>query len=419
MNRVALMMSLALLTSVACGQRDPASTTSAVAPAGAPASDPETVKKAGELLEAVAKTYREAPAFTDTINLQIEGPGFNQKQDVTLEAGTGRDLRMVLNDFEFTVVGDQLYVTHKDASEKYFVTKVDATLDQTLTRVFGANSGVPMPLALRLSKPGDKILDHFVMNMLPGSEIVGMGSAKGADGGTVSEVYVGSQEGTGVVSIDSEQKLVKAVSLQRKPANAPGGFEIKGTFTLSPKIVTAALTTMVFDPGQRSAVDNVSRLIQVSPGDMSPDFTLTDAAGKPMKLSELRGSAVVLDFWATWCGPCRRALPMLEQFHKYTQESGQPVKVFAVDVWEKQQTNDEKKATATKFWTAQKYTTPLVFDFEGTVARTFGIQAIPTTVVIGPDGRVAQIHRGASDNMVELLKKETSELINQKPKTAG
>jgi peroxiredoxin len=110
---------------------------------------------------------------------------------------------------------------------------------------------------------------------------------------------------------------------------------------------------------------------------------------------------------------------MLEQFHKYTMESGQPIKVFAVDVWERQQTNEEKKAVAMKFWEAQKYSVPLVFDFDSKVAQSFGVQAIPTTVVIGPDGRVAKLHRGASNAMVELLKKESSELLAATPKASG
>jgi hypothetical protein len=53
------------------------------------------------------------------------------------------------------------------------------------------------------------------------------------------------------------------------------------------------------------------------------------------------------------------------------------------------------------------------------VAQSFGVQAIPTTVVIGPDGRVANMHRGASNAMVELLKKESSELLAATPKASG
>jgi thiol-disulfide isomerase/thioredoxin len=401
---------------VACGQKDPAASTTTIA---TPSSDSEAISRAKALLELVAKTYREAPAFTDTIILRLQGPGLDQEQVVPLMAGSGGNVHMVLNDFEFTVVGDQLYVAHNDASEKYFSTKVVGTLDETLSKTFGGNSGVPLPLALRLSKPGANQLDRFLMNMLPEAQVAGMGSTEGTDGNAITQVYFSSPEGTAVVGIDAKQNLVKTITMQRKPANAPDGFELTGSFEFSPKIVASLPSPIAFDPGNRKAVDTVSRLVQVGPGDLSPDFTLTDVNGQAVKLADLRGSVVVLDFWATWCGPCKRALPMLEQFHKYTMESRQPIKVFAVNVWERPQTNDEKKAVAMKFWEAQKYSVPLVFDFDSKVAQSFGVQAIPTTVVIGPDGRVAQVHRGASDAMVELLKKETLELLAAGSKASG
>lgn len=418
MNRLALIATLALFTSVACGQKEPTSTTSNTAPVAAtppPAGNPDTVRKATELLEASAKAYREAASLTDTIDIQIKGPDLDQKQVINIEAGPGRDLRMTLNEFEFTVVGDYLFVEHKEVSEKFFKTKHDGSLAQTMARAFGPNATVPMTVALRESKPGDALINAVLMNMLPGAQIVDMAPSKNPAHAGATDVFLASAEGTAVVTIDSDSKLIKSVTLHRKPAGAPEGFELDASFALSPTIASSLATPIAFDPGTRRAVDNVARLIQVGPGDMSPDFTLVDVNGANVKLSDLKGSAVVLDFWATWCGPCRRALPMLEQFHKYTVESGTPVKVIAVDVWEREQTNEAKKAAATKYWGTQNFTVPLMFDFEGTVAAKFGVQAIPTTVVIGPDGRVAQIHRGASGDMVDMLKRETAELFAPKP----
>jgi len=140
---------------------------------------------------------------------------------------------------------------------------------------------------------------------------------------------------------------------------------------------------------------------------LAPDFTLAMGNGTSVTLSELRGQVVVIDFWSTWCGPCKAAMPTYDQFARWADESGKPIKVYAVHTMEKkddQATIDE----VARMWGQAGYETLVLFDFDSVVARKFGVRSIPTTIVIDPEGRIAKRHVGfdRSGNMGNVLRME-------------
>ncbi|MBC7834818.1 MAG: TlpA family protein disulfide reductase [Phycisphaerales bacterium] len=112
-------------------------------------------------------------------------------------------------------------------------------------------------------------------------------------------------------------------------------------------------------------------------GDTAPDWTLNDAEGSPHKLSDYKGKVVVLDFWATWCGPCVKAMPSVQRLHEKYKDKG--VKVFGVNTWE--------KGDAPKFMKDKGFTYGLLMKGDD-VAKAYGVNGIPTFYVIGHDGKV-------------------------------
>lgn len=112
-------------------------------------------------------------------------------------------------------------------------------------------------------------------------------------------------------------------------------------------------------------------------GKPAPDFALMDSAGEPVKLQSLTGNVVVLDFWATWCGPCKAAMPEVQKLHERFQ--GRPVRVFGVNCWE--------SGDAAGYMTKNKFTYGLLLSGDE-VAKAYGVSGIPTFVVIGVDGKV-------------------------------
>ena len=114
-------------------------------------------------------------------------------------------------------------------------------------------------------------------------------------------------------------------------------------------------------------------------GDVAPDFTLKTFDGKSVSLSDYRGKPVVLNFWASYCHPCREEFPLFRE--QLAEHPGEFV-VLGVDA-------KDIESDAEKFAEDQKATWPIVFDASNDVAKAYGVAAVPQTFFIRPDGTVA------------------------------
>ncbi|GJQ26212.1 MAG: hypothetical protein HBSAPP02_12440 [Phycisphaerae bacterium] len=130
-------------------------------------------------------------------------------------------------------------------------------------------------------------------------------------------------------------------------------------------------------------------------GPLAPDWTLKSMDGRDVRLADLRGRVVLLDFWATWCGPCRMAMPGVQRLHN--KFAGKPVSIFGVNCLERGGTD-----RAVQFIRDKGYTYPQLID-NGFVANAYGVRGIPTFVVIGPDGRILFRGSGYSPQQEEKI----------------
>lgn len=125
---------------------------------------------------------------------------------------------------------------------------------------------------------------------------------------------------------------------------------------------------------------------ELSVGDSAPDFTAEIADGGSFTLSEQSGKAVLLNFWATWCGPCVGEMPAFEKLYK---EYGQEIEILAVNC-------EEDKEIVNQFISDNGYHFPIAYDLEGKISEQYPCDGIPYTLVIGKDGAVKNIYLGAS-----------------------
>lgn len=139
---------------------------------------------------------------------------------------------------------------------------------------------------------------------------------------------------------------------------------------------------------------------EVLEGKPAPAVELPTLDGKAFKLSEEKARVVVLDFWATWCPPCRRGLPVIQKISEWAAAEKLSVAVYTVNL---QEDVDEVK----KFMTENKLTLPVLMDAKGEVGMAYGCETIPRTAII-VDGKVLKIHSGFSPDMEEEIKKEIS-----------
>jgi len=123
------------------------------------------------------------------------------------------------------------------------------------------------------------------------------------------------------------------------------------------------------------------------PGQMAPDFSLNDLLGNVVTLSDLRGDVVIIDFWATWCGPCRRVMPHLQEIHDKFGDQGVTIVAITLDK------NPER--VVPPYLKQNKYGFTVVVS-DGKVTNDYcGIKSIPSTFIVSPDGKVYKQYTGA------------------------
>jgi cytochrome c biogenesis protein CcmG, thiol:disulfide interchange protein DsbE len=125
--------------------------------------------------------------------------------------------------------------------------------------------------------------------------------------------------------------------------------------------------------------------LALSPGQTVPDIALGVGAER---LSGLKGKVVYVDFWASWCGPCRQSFPWMNEMQAKYGAKG--LQIVGVNL-------DAKRADADQFLAQVPAKFSLGFDAKGDSAKQFGVKGMPTSVLIGPDGKVLAIHQGFKD----------------------
>jgi peroxiredoxin len=132
-------------------------------------------------------------------------------------------------------------------------------------------------------------------------------------------------------------------------------------------------------------VMGVSLSLAGDAGGPAPEFTLNARDGKEVKLSQLRGQVVMLNFWASWCVPCREEMPLLEQMHK--KYKGLGFTLVGVNV-------DKDSALAEGILKATPVSFPVLLDPSSKVAKLYNVATMPSSVIIDRKGQIRYVHRG-------------------------
>lgn len=136
----------------------------------------------------------------------------------------------------------------------------------------------------------------------------------------------------------------------------------------------------------------------------APNFTLKSLSGKNIKLSELTGNVVLVNFWASWCGPCRQEMPLLDAIHKKYEPLG--FTVLGINV-------EEQVANAKSFIDERPVDFPILFDSNNQVSKLYNVIAMPTTVVIDRDGKIRYIHQGYQSGDEVKYRKMVKTLVRE------
>lgn len=159
-----------------------------------------------------------------------------------------------------------------------------------------------------------------------------------------------------------------------------------------PRLVVAALF----------AVSAAAPLFAAEAGRTAPAFSLPVAAGDTVALASLRGKVVYVDFWASWCGPCRRSFPWMNEMQQKYGARG--LIVVAVNV-------DKKRADAERFLTHTPGKFLIVYDPAGTTPAAYAVQGMPSSYLIDRSGMIAYVERGFQDEHKAALEARIAALL--------
>ena len=140
----------------------------------------------------------------------------------------------------------------------------------------------------------------------------------------------------------------------------------------------------------------------IAPATIAPDFTLRTMDGPNLRLQEQRGRVVLVNFWATWCGPCRQEMPHLNRLYEKYRASGFVMLGVNVD-------DDSRNAAEVAAKLGLKF--PVLLDTDKRVSKLYALETMPSTVLIDRDGRIQYLHRGYVTGYEDTYEKQIRELL--------
>lgn len=142
----------------------------------------------------------------------------------------------------------------------------------------------------------------------------------------------------------------------------------------------------------------------VTPATGAPDFTLPSLGGPNLRLQEQRGRVVMINFWASWCGPCRVEMPHLARLYDKYRSAGFTVLAINID-------DDPHKAASLAKQLGMTF--PVLLDTEKKVSRLYDLGTMPSTLLVDRDGRVRYVHRGYRDGYETTYDQQIRELLRE------
>ena len=139
-------------------------------------------------------------------------------------------------------------------------------------------------------------------------------------------------------------------------------------------------------------------------GQSAPDFVLKSSAGNNLRLSEYRGDVVMINFWATWCGPCRQEMPLLDDLYGRYERVG--FTLLGVNI-------DDDSRRAMKMIDELGVSFPVLFDESKDVSKLYAVDAMPVTVLVDREGTVRHVHHGYKPGYEEKYLTEIRSLLRE------
>ncbi|TVQ56397.1 MAG: TlpA family protein disulfide reductase [Phycisphaerales bacterium] len=374
-------------------------------------SENEAAAEARQVMERVMKRYRDAPTLSDSVRIAADGDEMMLRMRFDKK---NERISLDVPGWQVYQIESSVYVLTDAVPEKYLEKELGDSLHSTLIELFGMDPNLPFQFAARQGGELDAVINALGLNILQMPRLTGMTETQHEDR-TYHRLKLEGLGGEMTVDVDRDHVVHRARIELESPV---GDDKIIATLDYDPVFAETLDEAVSFDPSGREKVASAEELAPPAPqmveaGSPAPDFSFQTLDGETISLEDLRGSVVVLDFWATWCGPCIQAMPMVDALAKWAEENDQPVKVYAVNIWESERDFDRRKEQIKNFWSQRDYERlKTLLDPEDAGAEAYGLSSIPATIVIRPDGVIHKVHIGYTPRLKELLEEAAKEAMD-------
>jgi thiol-disulfide isomerase/thioredoxin len=396
-------------------------------------------EEASRAFAELINAYRSRPGLRTRTTLRIElreGEVVSRGEDRTAEflyAPGGRGI-VKIQEYTCTFAEGRFNAVHSGVDHSYYTETLDGAPYWMFLIAF---QDIPYPELALLWGEADPA--EVAMQLHPRTpEIVPSSiSTQTVEGQTLRVLTLSGEGARMTLRIDPKTGLLRSGEheITAGPLVQPG-MRLLTMYRCEHEMLEAAPEASLFhfNPGERQRVDMLAALAprNAGPADAggvpgagagalpragaaealvgrpAPSLILATADGKAIDLEDLRGQVVVIDFWATWCGPCRAALPLLHEVARWADEADLPVTIITVNTLERNPQGDSspdaRLAGVRAFLKERAFTLPVAMDFTDETKTAYGVQGIPTTFVVRADGVVHEVHVGAGPEYAETLK---------------